>query len=234
MRAAFPHSSTEYLKDRAEEVAIFSSRIASMFSLKEWPAGPDMFMTMRTLPFFSTAIMELQRKFSKGGAEKGPATNFFRTHSVKVSVKTAPWRWTEVALATRMPGSGSSWQASVPQRISEHASFARTSWCTVNLSCTCCRYDSMTWGRTWDCGLVGKSQCGKFSQKLGGGGNLYDDSYGILGCFLGGSTGQGSSGTGNIMFPVNHSSAVCQSAGMPKKLLFHPEKKRNMLVPTFL
>ena len=62
-----------------------------------------------------------------GGAEKGPATNFFRTLSAEVSVKTAPWRWTEVALATQMQGSGTSWQASVPEHISEHVSFALTS-----------------------------------------------------------------------------------------------------------
>ena len=46
----------------------------------------------------------------------------------------------------------------------------------------------MTCGWTLDYGLVGKSHFGKFSQKLGGGGNLYDDSNGMFGCFLGAST----------------------------------------------
>ena len=49
-----------------------------------------MFITMRILPFFSIAIMELHRKLSIGGTEKGPATNFFWTHSANVSVKMAP------------------------------------------------------------------------------------------------------------------------------------------------
>ena len=69
----------------------------------------------------------------------------------------------------------------------------------------------------------------KVFPKTKGGGNLYDDSNGMFGFFLGASTKWGSSGVGVNLSPLIHSCTVSQSAGMPKKLLSQPEKRNRLL-----